>query len=143
MMRVATDRRLTGTAFRFLLAGGLNTLVTGALLAVLARLINPILAYSLVFAAGIVLSTYLAGAFVFRVQMARRHVLAYVTLYVTVYLIGLAVVALAVRLGLDGAYTGLVVLVTAPLTFLGGRFLLSSAQPITDPPESPGSERPS
>lgn len=123
-MSVATDRRLAGTAFRFLIAGGLNTLVTGALLSVLATLIHPFLAYTIVFAAGIVLSTYLAGAFVFRVKMSRRHVIAYVLLYVAVYLVGLGAVALAVRMGLDEAYTGLVVLVTAPLTFLGGRLLL-------------------
>lgn len=149
-MSVATDRRLAGTALRFLIAGGLNTLVTGALLSVLATLIHPFLAYTIVFAAGIVLSTYLAGAFVFRVKMSRKHVIAYVLLYVAVYLVGLGAVALAVRMGLDEAYTGLVVLVTAPLTFLGGRLLLhppadeTPAAPATPPADGttapPGSE---
>jgi len=103
------------------------------LLAVLAKIINPMLAYTLVFAAGLALSTYLAGAYIFRVRMQRRHVVAYVLLYVVVYLIGLGVVALAVHAGVEEHYTGLVVLVTAPLTFLGGRLLLTSAQ---TPPES-------
>lgn len=152
-MPATADRRLAGTAFRFVLAGGFNTLVTGALLSLLATVIHPALAYTLVFAAGIVLSTYLAGSFVFRVRMSRRHVIAYVLMYVAVYLVGLGAVALAVRLGLDEAYTGLVVLVTAPLTFLGGRLLLQpradgapaaeprSAAPPTDATTAPpGSE---
>ena len=133
MSATAEQHGLAGPALRFVIAGGANTLLTGALLAVLAQFIHPMLAYTLVFAAGLVLSTYLAGSFVFRVRMRRQHVVAYVLMYIAVYLIGLAAVALAVRAGLDERYTGLVVLVTAPLTFLGGRLLLTRN---TTPPTS-------
>jgi hypothetical protein len=56
--------------------------------------------------------------------MSRLQTVLYVLMYVVVFLIGLAVVAIAQRLGVPGAYSGLVVLVTAPLTFVGGWILL-------------------
>lgn len=115
-------------AVRFGLAGGLNTLVTGVLLSLLATAIDPALAYTLVFAVGIALSTYLAGAFVFRVRMSRKEVALYVALYVGVYLVGLACLGVAIRLGMPEAWSGLVVFVTAPLTFLGGRWLLKGGR---------------
>lgn len=117
-------RELLGSAGRFVLAGGLNTLLTALALALLAQVLPPTLAYTIVFAAGIALSTWLAGAFVFRVRLDRRLVRAYVLMYVVVYLIGLLVVALVERAGAPGSASALVVLVTAPLTFVGGRLVL-------------------
>jgi putative flippase GtrA len=123
MSRIARLRATIWTIVRFGLAGGINTVLTGALLSVLARIINPSLAYALVFAAGLVLSTFLAGSFVFRAKMSGRHVIAYVALYAAVFVIGLVVLRTAIRLGMAEGASGLVVLVTAPLTFLGARLL--------------------
>lgn len=114
---------LAGSAWRFLLAGGLNTLVTGALLSLLAVVLDPRLAYTIVFAAGIVLATVLADRFVYGVRMNRPAVAAYVGLYVAVYLVGLLVIHVARVAGAPPATSGLVVVVTAPLTFLGGRVI--------------------
>ncbi len=119
-----TPRSLHSSAWRFVLAGGANTLLTGAALSVLAHLIDPGLAYTIVFLAGMVLSISLAGGFVFGVRMTRQRAIRYVLLYLTVYVIGLLVVAAAERAGMPGAWSGLVVVVTAPLTFVGGRLLL-------------------
>jgi putative flippase GtrA len=121
--RAADSRNSAMAALRFGIAGGANTLITGALLSVLAHFIEPALAYTIVFAAGIALSTYLAGSFVFRARMSRRQVIYYVALYVVVFAVGLLVLQLAFALGMPDAYSGLVVLVTAPLTFLGGRVI--------------------
>lgn len=134
---MADSRELFGSAFRFVLVGGLNTLVTGAALSLLAHVLPRTLAYTIVFAAGLALSTWLAGAFVFRVKMARWQTVAYVGMYIAVYLIGLAVVALSERVGLDPSWTGLVVLVTAPLTFIGARLILRPGQSTEDRDAAP------
>ncbi len=110
-----------GSAWRFLIAGGANTLVTAGLLALLSLVIDPRLAYTLVFAAGVVLSTVLADRFVYGVRMNRAAVTAYVLLYLLVYLVGLLVVHLWAAAGQPPAASSLVVVITAPLTFLGGR----------------------
>ncbi len=123
-MSTEAPRSLRASALRFVVAGGLNTLVTGIALSLLARVIDPRLAYTIVFALGIAISVALAGGFVFGVRMTTRLAVLYVAMYVTVYLIGLAAVSIAVHAGMPDSWSGLVVLVTAPLTFIGGRLLL-------------------
>ncbi len=136
---MAEIRATAGTAVRFGLAGGANTLVTGALLSLLARVINPSLAYTLIFALGVVLSTVLAGTFVFQTRLSRRHILSYVALYVTVFLGGLVALRTAIMLGMPHGASGLVVLVTAPLTFIGARLVFRrpdagiQAKPTAEP----------
>lgn len=128
-MRGREVRALVGSALRFGLAGGANTLVTGVLLSLLSVVIAPKVAYTIVFALGIVLSTFLAGRFVYRVKMSRAELVRYVALYIAVYAVGLVALAVAVDLGMSPVYSGLVVLVTAPLTFLGGLLIVRRAEP--------------
>ena len=113
--------------WRFLLVGGSNTLITFALLAVLAHFIDHRVAYTIVFAAGLAYTTALTGRFVFSAAGSRAKSAAFVLWYLGVYLVGLLVVHLVDR---DGDRSGLVVAlavvaVTAPLGFLGGRLDLS------------------
>jgi len=124
-VRPDRPRSLVSSAWRFAMVGGLNTVVTGVLLTVLAQVIDPRLAYTIVFAAGVAFSVAMAGGFVFGVRMTRRLAISYTALYVGVYVVGLVVVAVAVAAGMPEAWSGLVVLVTAPLTFLGGRVLVA------------------
>ncbi|WP_149202571.1 GtrA family protein [Actinotalea subterranea] len=135
-MSADAPRSLTSSAWRFVVAGGFNTLVTGVALSLLAQVIDPRLAYTIVFLVGIGISVALAGGFVFGVAMTRRLVVLYVAMYLLVYVVGLGVVALADAAGMPDIGSGLVVLVTAPLTFIGGRLLLTRgvAAP-TDPLE--------
>lgn len=116
-------RSVTGAAWRFVLAGGFNTLVTGVVLSGLSLVIDPRVAYTLVFAAGVALSTWMAHRFVFGVPLGRAGAAAYVAMYLAVYLIGLVALSVARDQGLPDAAGGLVVLVTAPLTFVGGRLV--------------------
>lgn len=116
-------RGAVAAGWRFVLAGGANTLVTGALLAALSTVIDSRVAYTLVFAAGVGLSVILADRFVFGVRMDRRTMAAYVGMYLAVYIVGLAVVAGLGSADLPEYSSALVVLVTAPLTFVGGRIL--------------------
>lgn len=118
-------RSLVSSAFRFLIVGGVNTVITGVALALLAQVINPSLAYTIVFAAGVVFAVAMAGGFVFGVKPTPRIVALYTLLYIAVYLVGLLAVSVAHNSGVPEAYSGLVVFITAPLTFLGGRLLFA------------------
>jgi putative flippase GtrA len=119
---------MTGLAHqgrRFLLVGGSNTAITFVLLAVLARFIDRRVAFTIVFAAGIVYTTALTGRFVFAAAGSRARTAAFVLWYLGVYLIGLLVVHVIDR---DGERSGILVAlaavcVTAPLGFLGGRLV--------------------
>lgn len=114
------------SAWRFVVAGGINTAVTAGVLSLAALVMDPRLAYALAFGLGVGIAVYLAGGFVFGVRLTRRLVTLYVLMYGVVFLIGLGVVALAMRAGAPPQASGLVVVVTAPLTFIGGRLLLVS-----------------
>ncbi|WP_102510179.1 GtrA family protein [Sanguibacter massiliensis] len=123
MPRTDARRSLGSSAWRFLVAGGANTAITALALAGLSLVIDPRLAYTLVFAGGVVLSTYLADRYVFGVAMSRAAVAAYIAMYVVVYGIGLLVVDRIGTLGLPDWASSAVVVVTAPLTFVGGRII--------------------
>lgn len=127
MSRGETPHSLRTSAFRFVIAGGINTAVTALALALLSLVIDPRVAYTVVFVAGVVLSTVLADRFVFGVRMPAWAIAAYVAMYGAVYLVGLAVVAVLGQTGLPAWASSLVVLVTAPLTFVGGRLITSAA----------------
>lgn len=117
-----------GTLIRFVAAGVFNTAVTGALLSLLATVMDPRAAYSIAFVVGIALSLVLAGTFVFRSSITRGRAVAYVLWYLTVYAVGLGVLHLALGLGLPRSWSGLVVLVTATLGFLGGRLIFTDRE---------------
>jgi putative flippase GtrA len=124
-------------AGRFVLVGGLNTAVTVALLAVLARLIDPALAYSLVYAVGLVFTTVMTNRYVFSAERSWPRMAAFVAWYLAVYGVGLVVVqvldsgrqwsSVALALG--------TVAVTAPLSFLGGRLIFVPATRSTSAQE--------
>jgi putative flippase GtrA len=112
-------------AFRYLVVGGSNTAVTFVLLALLAHLIDHSLAYTIVFALGVAYTVVLSGRYVFASHPTARRTTAFVCWYLGVYVIGLGVIHIA---DLHQHRSGLVValatvIVTAPLTFLGGRLI--------------------
>ena len=122
---------------RFLVAGGFNTVVTGAALSLLALVVEPRLAYGIVFVAGTALSPVLSGRFVFRRRITWQRALGYVVMYLVVFGAGLLVLQLALAAGLPAALSGLVALVTAPLSFLGGRLLFWKYGPKPPEPGEP------
>jgi putative flippase GtrA len=119
----AAPRGTGAAAWRFLLVGGLNTLVTTILLIGLSYLMPGWIAYTVVFAIGLVFSTVFASRWVFTRAGTRTAALLYAVAYVLIYLVGLGCIEL-LRL-LDGPefLNGLTVLVTAPLGFLAGRIV--------------------
>lgn len=121
-------RDTAGSAARFLVAGGLNTIATGLVLSGLSLLLPFQIAYPIVFVAGIVLSTFLAGHFVFKSSFTINRVIAYVSTYLAIFGVGWFVLAGLQRMGSPPWANGLVVLITAPLGYVAGRLVFRPAQ---------------
>jgi len=116
---------------RFLVVGGSNTLITLVLFAILARVMPPWLAYTVVFSLGLAFTTVLTGRFVFGADSTRRSSGLFVGWYLTVFVVGLGVVQIVQRLGVHSPdiLALLTVMVTAPLNFLGGRWIFRDSSP--------------
>lgn len=125
-------RSLTSSAGRFALVGASNTAVTGLVLAGLATVIDRRLAYVLVYAAGLAF-VVTTGPLVYGGRWPAGTKAAYAGVYLLAFLIGLGLVSLTERWGMPPGASGLVVLVTAPITFLAGRALARRAGPELDP----------
>jgi putative flippase GtrA len=131
-------KRDVAAGVRFLVAGGANTVVTGVALSLLSFVIDARLAYAIVFVLGIALSLFLSGRYVFRRRITWKRTVAYVVVYLVVFLIGLGVLHLALRAGLPPPWSGTVALVTAPLSFLGGRVVFWTFGPDAGEQERDG-----
>lgn len=108
---------------RFLLAGCANTLVTYALY-LAGLLVWPyVVAYTLAYAVGILLSYYLNARFVFRVQVRSDRALAFPLVYALQYLAGIGLIGLMVEVfGVDSRVAApLAVVGTTPLVYGAAR----------------------
>ncbi len=119
---------LPGQLGRFILLGGTNTLLTYLLLLALATVVDERSAYTLAFLAGVVFNAVLTGPVVFSSRPGRSRVVLYVGWLLGVYAAGLMTIHLAVVTGVGppALLAALPLLITAPLSFAGGRLLLSS-----------------
>ena len=131
---MTTDGRPSNrsTVLRFLVVGGSNTVITLVLFALLARVMPPWLAYTVVFALGLAYATLLTGRFVFAAESNRRSTGLFIGWYLLVYAVGLGLVQTLQALGVDSPdlLALLTVVVTAQLNFLGGRWIFRSRSPI-------------
>ena len=108
---------------RYLVAGGVNTLATYALLVALMRVLPYLVAYTTAYVLGIVLGYALQSRFVFGVPIAWRTALRFPLAYVAQYAFGALLLWLLVdRIGLapDLAAIGVVV-GSVPVGFLLNR----------------------
>ena len=123
---------------RFVLVGLVNTAVTGGLLVALSRVMSLSAAYTIVFALGLCFSTVATGRFVFRTEVRLGPALRFVGWYLAVYGLGLVVIHVAQQdlhvSRLAGA--AIVILVTVPLNFLGGRLAFRRSAPTWRPTPS-------
>ncbi len=123
-------------AIRFVAVGGANTLVTAVALSLLARVINPRIAYAVVYLVGIGVAMVLVSRVVFRTKLDVVRGAQFTVMYIAVFLTGLLALQIALSSGLPRHFSGAVVLVTAPLSFLGSRWIFASAGgPTTPAPE--------
>jgi putative flippase GtrA len=113
---------------RFLLSGGLNTLLTFCLYWLLLLWVHYQVAYAVSYVAGIALGYLLNVKFVFRVRHSMRKAALFPFVYLINYVCGAAIVALVVNvLRWDVRVAPLIaILLTLPLTFLLTRRLLAN-----------------
>jgi putative flippase GtrA len=127
-------RRVVRKPFvRYVLAGGINTALTYALLLVAMRWLPYQLAYSIVYAAGIVLGYCLQSRLVFGIPLAWRAALRFPLVYVVQYLFGVVSLWLLVdRLHVDREGAALVVVLSnVPIGFAMSRLLLRARRAKT------------
>lgn len=109
--------------FRFVLVGGTNTVVTGAIVVVLSYVMPGWLAFTVAFALGLIFSVLVTGKWVFDSHLTRRRALAFGTCYLVVYAIGVGFVSAMQMIGSPPWVNGASVLITAPLSFICGKLV--------------------
>lgn len=120
---------------RFLLGGGINTIVTYLLFLVLSSFMHHTAAYSIVYLLGIAFSYVINVRLVFRSAASVRTAVAYPLIYGVQYVYGLVVLSLLIdRIGLPREIAMLMVIGTSvPLTFLLTRALLKARKCVPSP----------
>jgi len=119
---------------RFLIVGGSNTLVTYAIFVGLGLIIDPGLAFTIAFVIGLVWVTAGSSRFVFRGATSAKRIAVFLGWYLFIYAIGRIIVHLIDPQGVYALLlTSLAVLVvTTPLTFIGGRLIFRPMETIPD-----------
>ena len=126
-MAGADAGRTRGELLRFGALGGVNTAVTAAAFYLLALVLPAGVAFTIVYAAGIVFVALTTPRYVFRSAASWPRRLALAGWYVAVYVVGLGVVWLLTLLDAPRLVVVIgTVCVTAPLSFLGARLVVSS-----------------
>lgn len=93
----AHPRTLAAEFARFLLVGGVNTLVTYAVYLLLLRWVRYEIAYAFAYAAGIASAYLLSALFVFRKPLRARSALRFPLVYAMQFVLGLIVLRVAVE----------------------------------------------
>jgi len=124
---MSDDNGMRRQALRFLLVGGANTLATYAIFIALGLFMPAWLAYTIAFAIGLAWVVFGSSRYVFKGEHGKRKLLMFAGWYLVVYAVGRVVIALIAPVDFVSlAITSLAVLVvTTPLTFLGGRLILA------------------
>ncbi len=126
-MTESPSPRLRGQVVRYLIVGGTNTLITYAIFIGLGLIIPPPIAYSIAFAAGLVWAVVGSAKFVFKTSRRAWTLLVFCAWYLLVFGLGQLIIHLLAPKGFVAlALTSLaVLLVTTPLTFIGGRYIFT------------------
>ncbi len=110
---------------RFIFFGGMNTAFTFGIFVGLGLVMSPAIAYGIAFAVGFVAVTALSNRWVYRGSGSWSKRLSYAGWYLLIFVVGQSVIQTVDPNGIGAlSIAGLMVLlVTAPLTYLGGRFI--------------------
>jgi putative flippase GtrA len=111
---------------RFVLGGGINTLLTYGLFLLLSSAMSVPVAYTITYVVGIALAYAINLMLVFKSRPSFRTAAAFPAIYGVQYLYGLCLISLLIdRLGMSRQVAMLVVIITSiPLTFVLTRLLL-------------------
>ena len=115
---------------RFIIAGGVNTVVTYAIYVGLVMFLPYAIAYTLTTALGIWISYFFNARFVFRRRLTLSAALQYPMVYLVQYILGLLLLYLLVeKAGFSKFFAPLlIVCVSVPLTFVLSRNII--ARPV-------------
>jgi putative flippase GtrA len=119
-------RSIKKEAARFVAVGALNTGITYLLYLALLRIVPYMVAYTVVFLIGIVISYCLNAKIVFRATMTAQSALTYPAVYLVQYVLGISLLYLLVsRFRVAKEIASLVVVaVSVPVTFVLSRIIL-------------------
>lgn len=120
-------KSIKGESFRFVIAGGINTLATYLLYLALLPFASYPIAFSISFVAGVFLAYALNARFVFRAPLSFAKMMRFPLLYFAQYVVGLLLLKVLVdHIGVDERLAPLVnVLLLTPLTFVANRWFLA------------------
>lgn len=124
-MLLQLPRFARSSFFRFLISGGLNTVLTYALYLLLILFISYQWAYTIVYLLGICLAFVLNRAYVFKSNRGWFSLALFPLIYMLQYLLGISILwGLVERLGISQALAPpLVIVVTIPATYLLSRLV--------------------
>ena len=108
---------------RFVLVGGINTLVTYLIYVSLLFVLTYPVAYSVTFVLGVFISYFLNARLVFRQRLSLVVALQYPVVYLAQYLLGLTLLYVLVEWGRMSEYVApvLIVFVSVPITYILSR----------------------
>lgn len=112
-------KSIKGEALRFLIAGGVNTVLTYLIYLAFLNVVSYVLAFTLSFIMGIVIAFVIYSLFVFKTPFVWRKMIQYPILYVLQYGGGLVLLAVLVEyMGLDERVAPIInVILLTPITF--------------------------
>lgn len=121
-------RLLNKEFLKFVVSGGVNTLVTYLVYLLLLLFLNYSLSYTVSYVSGIFLSYYLSTVFVFKEKVSLIKFLKYPVVYLTQYLINILMLYVLVEhLGLSTKIVPLIVIVvTIPVTYVLSKLIIKS-----------------
>jgi putative flippase GtrA len=120
-------KSIKGEALRFLIAGGVNTVLTYLIYLLLLNVMSYPMAFTTSFTMGILIAFILYSAFVFRAPLAWSKLLQYPILYAVQYFAGLALLVILVEyMGQDKRIAPVInIIVLTPVTFILNKWFLS------------------
>ncbi|WP_050483065.1 GtrA family protein [Pseudomonas sp. Ant30-3] len=122
-------KRLTGFSFaRFLVSGGVNTVLTYGAYLLLLKMFSYKIAYTISYLAGILLAFTLNRYFVFKSHQGAKSALLFPFIYVIQYVLSIVIIwAWVEKFGLNIAAAPLIsIILTIPVTFILSRMLFAT-----------------
>ena len=118
----------------FVIIGGINTLVTGAVFIAISEVIEYELAYALTYVLGIALSYWMNSRWVFRVPMTWKKLVQFPLVYLAQWACGAVLLYVFVEgAGIHKNYAAfLIPVVTVPITFVISRVILKTKPRVTE-----------
>lgn len=111
---------------RFIICGGINTLLTYIIYVVALRFYRYSISYSISFLAGIFIAYYLNSRFVFEQELSLKKAISYPLVYLVQYLLGiLALYVLVELLSVNKLIAPLIIVaISVPVTFLLSKLII-------------------